>query len=283
MIRFEFSPTELTGESREWWEDWEARAERAKGDARLAIEAGESHELNQEIWADMKHWMFKHVFFGKCAYCEGKVTPQSYGDAEHWRPKGGIREKVEGKLRKVERDGTPHPGYWWLAYEWSNLLPACQRCNSSPGKGMQFPVAGEYVFEPGETSVDDLDSREDPLLLHPLRGDDPEDHVGYDEFGQAFPRGESRKGTASIEVFDLNRDELTEHRRAFIERGEGNFQKAAITAIVERRPVKAVIREMFDHSSDYSAALRSHAYRWVEDMVSESLIVSSDGDGGPGD
>ncbi|HEX3240741.1 MAG TPA: hypothetical protein VHR18_11495 [Solirubrobacterales bacterium] len=280
MIRLEFSPTELSGDKREWWEKWEARAKEAVGAAKVSIEAGESHDLDQEIWAEMKRWMFEHVFFNKCAYCEGKVTPQSYGDGEHWRPKGGIRQMVDGKLRPVERDGVPHPGYWWLAYEWSNLLPACQRCNSSPGKGMQFPVAGEYVFEPGDAAGDDLDNREAPLLLHPLRGDDPEDHLGFDEFGQVFPREESQKGTASIEVFNLNREPLAEHRRAFIERGQANFQKALIAAVVEDRPVEEVIREMFDVATDYSAAVRSHAYQWVQEMVSANLTVSPHGSGG---
>jgi hypothetical protein len=275
MIRFEFSPSELQGERREWWESWEARADQARSAARASIEAGEKPELDQEVWADMKRWMFEHVFYGKCAYCEGKVTPQSYGDAEHWRPKGGIKEKVEGKLRPVERDGTPHPGYWWLAYEWTNLLPACQRCNSSPGKGMQFPVAGEYVFEPGNTGIDELDRQEDPLLLHPLRGDDPEDHLGFDEFGRVYPRDESRKGTVSIEVFDLNRDGLAEHRRSFIDLGKGLFQKAMLVALVEDRQIKDVIREMFDRSTDYSAALRAHAHEWIQEVVSRNLTETS--------
>jgi hypothetical protein len=42
-----------------------------------------------------------------------------------------------------------HPGYYWLAYEWTNLLPSCYDCNSfrrhgtmkaGPGKNERFPV-----------------------------------------------------------------------------------------------------------------------------------------------
>src|SRR5689334_19247956 len=45
-------------------------------------------------------------FNGKCAYCESPIGPGAYADLENFRP----------KLQ-----------YWWLTYEWSNLLPACHR------------------------------------------------------------------------------------------------------------------------------------------------------------
>lgn len=50
----------------------------------------------------------------KCAYCETKFTHSSPGDVEHYRPKAGYQQAVTEPLRG--------PGYYWLGYEWSNLL-----------------------------------------------------------------------------------------------------------------------------------------------------------------
>lgn len=49
---------------------------------------------------------------GKCCFCETKIGPD--GDVEHFRPKAAW----------CQGDGEPlnWPGYYWLAYEWSNLL-----------------------------------------------------------------------------------------------------------------------------------------------------------------
>ena len=55
------------------------------------------------------------LFHGKCAYCETKYEANQPVDIEHYRPKSAYM--VDGKLTK--------PGYWWLAADWTNLLPSC--------------------------------------------------------------------------------------------------------------------------------------------------------------
>src|SRR6478609_10488621 len=50
------------------------------------------------------------LFYGKCAYCEVKIVVASVPDIELFRPKGGVTERPE------------HPGYWWLASDWDNML-----------------------------------------------------------------------------------------------------------------------------------------------------------------
>jgi hypothetical protein len=59
--------------------------------------------------------------YGKCAFCESQITHISYGDVEHFRPKAGYRQSAA--------DAMSTPGYYWLAYEWDNLLLSCQLCN----------------------------------------------------------------------------------------------------------------------------------------------------------
>ena len=121
------------------------------------------------------------IFHGKCAYCESPYRAVDAQDIEHFRPKGGVSES------------KPHPGYWWLAANWSNLLPSCPACNqrrkhaqytpgmsleefelqmerapaATTGKGNAFPVrANNWVTgEMGDLAV------EDPLLINPCERD----------------------------------------------------------------------------------------------------------------
>jgi hypothetical protein len=57
----------------------------------------------------------------KCAFCEAKPLHVSDGDVEHFRPKGGVRQ--------ADTDPLQQPGYYWLAYDWANLMFSCERCN----------------------------------------------------------------------------------------------------------------------------------------------------------
>jgi len=102
----------------------------------------------------------------------------------------------------------PHPGYFWLALDWHNLIPACQGCNARNGKLNQFPVAKEHATvapPPGPLpAFNDLDRAEDPLLLHPY-ADDPDFHLRFGEFGKVV--GLTEKGRVSIDVFDLDDDD----------------------------------------------------------------------------
>lgn len=151
--------------------------------------------------------VYKHdgpPFYGKCAYCEVRIG--STGDIEHYRPKGKVTHE-DGSLVMVDSNGgekVPHPGYYWLTYEWSNLLYACGECNRihtkkhggvPVGKGTRFPVDGEHATEPGE------EAKERPLLLNPLV-DEPNDHLSIDETG--IIREDSKSGEVSSRIFGLN-------------------------------------------------------------------------------
>ena len=57
------------------------------------------------------------LFHNKCAYCESDLGDNL--DVEHFRPKGGVTEE------------PGHSGYWWLAHDWTNLLPSCTPCNQT--------------------------------------------------------------------------------------------------------------------------------------------------------
>jgi len=131
---------------------------------------------------------------GKCAFCEVKI-PKPYAPAhvEHWRPKGSVMQ--------VKGEKATKPGYYWLAYEWDNLLLACLFCNSS-NKGVQFPLE-----DPTARALNHHFplAAEAPLLLKP-DVDDPSQHI---EFIEEIPRGISAQGKATIKALGLDRLEHT--------------------------------------------------------------------------
>jgi hypothetical protein len=166
------------------------------------------------------------LFLGKCAYCESRFAAVSPLDVEHFRPKGRVTECKD------------HPGYWWLAAQWDNLLASCIDCNrrryhyavsieSDPlvggrggkfltGKQDCFPIFGAgYAREEG----DNLEA-EDPALIDPTRRN-PSEHLVWleqQELSLVGPRLHEGRldpyGKATYRVFGLNRQRLVEERTA---------------------------------------------------------------------
>jgi len=136
---------------------------------------------------------------GICCYCESHYDVTGYGEVEHFRPKGGWKQDKEDKK-------LHHPGYYWLAYKWENLMYACKKCNLTYKKNF-FPLE-----EPDKRFKEDtLDiSLEKPLLINPYEEQHPENHLTFD--GPVI-RALSEEGTASIIYYGLDRVSLEEERR----------------------------------------------------------------------
>lgn len=168
------------------------------------------------------------LFHGKCAYCESSFKAVSPTDVEHFRPKGKV----------LECPG--HPGYWWLAAKWENLLASCIDCNRRRyqrstqlvhdplaggsagrhllGKGNSFPILGpRYALQ----ESDDHDA-EDAALIDPTRRD-PKDHLVWLEEQGLSLIGPRMNGTTpdpygkhTYRAFGLNRQGLVEDRTSRI-------------------------------------------------------------------
>ena len=133
---------------------------------------------------------------GKCCFCESPVTHISYGDVEHFRPKKGYRQR--------QSDPLGRPGYFWLAYDWRNLLLSCQICNQR-FKGNLFPLEDEA----GRAQSNGLRlAAERPVFVHPV-DEDPAAHIG---FRQHIPYGITSRGTSTITGLGLDRTELNQVR-----------------------------------------------------------------------
>lgn len=155
------------------------------------------------------------AFHGKCAYCESFIASTQHGDLDHYRPKDGVRDEQNQMVMVVAQDGNPrpHPGYYWLAYHWRNLLPCCRKCNQlnkdpasgrTIGKGMRFPVGSFRAESEGQ------EAGEEPLLINPVL-EDPADHLEVDDLG--IMSGRTPKGATTVELLGLNARELVDRRR----------------------------------------------------------------------
>jgi hypothetical protein len=196
---------------------WRKRAEDAR-DKAIDHWAKTKEVKLSELWGELKDIFLHEVFHEKCAYCEAKHADGFPCDVEHYRPKKEVTEN---------RTAINHPGYFWLAYEWWNLLLSCRHCNSKhserrqgkkhshPGKLNEFRVLGTRVFYspgtvPGQWRTD-LE-QEHPLLLNPYF-DKPAEHIAFDDLGVPYARNNSERGRETIQVCDLDRLKLVEARR----------------------------------------------------------------------
>lgn len=213
------------------------------------------------------------IFEDKCAYCETSLAGTGTARIEHYRPKGG-----------VEEDPT-HPGYWWLAHSWDNLLPSCSSCNEgrrfavlddmvslaefkrllriraarSVGKMNAFPVAGDRAM----TRKANL-GLEDPLLLDPTACD-PADHLAWRLDGEqslvtaretaGVP---SPRGRESIKTFALNRVLLVKERTMLL--NELRYQKGQILddlAVARADPLR--VATALDQAKRRAGEMRRYA------------------------
>jgi hypothetical protein len=269
-----FDPdNDLDAERKAWWDKWTTRANKAR-DA-LVDKRGrdEAAEFDSSIWSELKAWLLANVFHGKCAYCETKVTPGFFGDGEHYRPKGKVTVKDDqGARRAVAAADKEHPGYYWLAYDWRNLLPACQRCNNA--KVDQFPVSAAHVHSAGPEPAD-LDRDEQPLLINPYF-EDPSSYLFFGEFGVISAVNRNPRGLATIDILNLERKDLTDDRWRAQEQSVSGLNTAMGATLLLGVVGSKVIDSWIDADAQYSEAARAYLQLKVQIIMKEvfSKILS---------
>lgn len=170
----------------------EAKASAKKIEAKAKANQLKSNDFDSDIYgcSEVKDAL-KEDQYGKCAYCEASLTGD-FAPVEHYRPKTLYKEI----------DGSTGLGYYWLAYNWDNLLCSCDRCNSAARKGNLFPLR-----DPRTRNIANQDtSKEEPLIINPSV-DDPECHIHFNAYMAVAVDNDgnpSDKGAYTIKVFDLN-------------------------------------------------------------------------------
>jgi uncharacterized protein (TIGR02646 family) len=233
--------------------------------------AGKYHEMKFTAYKSPDVMIrLRALFRGKCAYCECRFEAQQPGDVEHFRPKSLVAvEGADGKVVVIKEV------YFWLAAEWTNLLPSCADCNRPRkhelregsgrrvmGKANWFPVHPERRRARTARSV----AKEPYQLLDPCV-DDPGAHLRFDTDGTIEPAGPDaaarRRGEMTIKYCALARLELTQER---YKRGiEVEYAATNLLASIQANDSAAVVRHarflatMLAPDAAYSAFARAVA------------------------
>ena len=242
MIRLHFQEPQTPA-----WNLWR---QKVQTEIAALSDAGPPYTVKDDLYKEQRETIFA-CYLNKCAYCEGQYRlTANEGDVEHYRPKGRVRDK-ENHIVKIVWAGAQvnHPGYWWLASEWTNLLPCCSDCNRKrkhnhvtldqnnqatvttdrtiAGKKDAFPLHGPLRAN----GPNDPLQVEQPLLIDPtLR--DPGQHIDWWINELRFPMMTARlHGAAadpfaavSIKVLGLNRQGLVEERGSLLQDLAATFE-----------------------------------------------------------
>jgi uncharacterized protein (TIGR02646 family) len=202
----------IADEPTELWTDASKKRNRTKpnnpnGDSKieLALSQRSAHKFDREVYGSKAvKDKLKTIYKCKCAFCETNTHAGAHKDVEHYR-------------KKIH--------YYWLGYEWTNLLLSCQICNRD-FKGTLFPlendaqrIANHPLSVSGEFDrtqchiLSDNFKAEKPLLLHPAI-DNPKEHLKF--LPDGLIEGLTQKGKISIDVYGLKRDELRKARENIV-------------------------------------------------------------------
>jgi 5-methylcytosine-specific restriction endonuclease McrA len=284
------------------WEKWIHDCQEETQKAIDSVTKGDKPIVNESLYKRKSikesYFVSKDApFYGRCVYCETPIADTQYIQIEHFRPKAGIKDE-NGKVINLKDEnkidtGKPHLGYYWLAYDWRNLLPACQKCNNA--KNTIFPVDGHHAQLPNE------EVKEKPLLINPLSDleeDNPENHLAVDTRGVMIAVNESRRGKMCIKLFGLNaKDQLLDSRRKQKERIEFRLLKLANACQEIANPEKsqkeifeAIVKEcnffidIYRGKEAYTAAAlsqlnRKYSMQWFQNLrkTFEDLLSQLDG------
>lgn len=184
-----------------------------------ALVTKNEHKFKSSIYRETTIEVLEQLYHFKCAYCETDTSAGAPLQVEHFRPKA----KTEGD--------TTHKGYYWLAYEWSNLTLGCSSCNRN--KGNHFPIKGNRINDPKLDAIgfplpsflsinsDELTS-EQAVLLNP-EIDVVENHFYFTPDGKIV--GLDERGKITIEILQLNRNRLIFWRNKLINEYQISLKK----------------------------------------------------------
>ncbi len=170
--------------------------------------------------------ILKKVQFDKCCYCEKKVEMP---DVEHFRPKSH---------------------YYWLVYDWKNLLLACETCNRM-FKNDKFPISDEK--NQAKSHNDDI-KNENPLLINPYE-ENPEEFIEFK--GTAiFAKNGNQKGKTTISDIGLNRPTLDSRKIDLYKLCKTIYQLSQNADAERKKDLENLLEEYSQKDKEYSLMIR---------------------------
>jgi hypothetical protein len=234
---------------------------------------------HDEVWGLLKNAMC-NLSHGKCWYCES-IDARSDNAVDHYRPKGNVRGAT-----------PPHPGYWWLAFDWRNYRFSCTYCNSirksaqtAGGKQDYFPLWDESTR--AQTEQDSIDD-ELPLLLDPTKVTDVR-LIAFSEDGGVGPAvtetdGREFKGANESALrYHLMHPLIVERRmerlrtvRRWIEEADRQLARHARTreafALTTAESRLQDIRDAVTPEAEYSAAVKHLLAGMVQSDAAKAVL-----------
>ncbi len=197
--------------------------------------------------------LLKTIQSDKCCFCEAKVSHIAYGDIEHFRPKAAYKQAKNTKL--------VYPGYFWFAYDWSNLFFSCQICNGR-GKKNYFPLINNA--NRANSTIRNI-ANEEPLFIDPSGPIDPETQIFF--IGE-FPFSRTRKGKVTIDYLGLDRNELNEDRLDALEKLRSieeivNLTADSVNSVRAKTKFFNCLRTCVQPTSEYSSMFKSNFHHYL--------------------
>lgn len=165
-------------------------------------------DFNSAVYngSDVKDTLLSDQHY-KCAYCERKKSGD-FGNVEHYRPKAGYNIQRNNPIIK--------PGYYWLTYDWANMLFACDECNTKYKKNL-FPLLDESKRDITNCDI----TKEEPGIINPYN-EDPADNLVFAQHvikPRIIDGVPSKKGELTIESLGLNDNAILfdERQKAWLE------------------------------------------------------------------
>jgi hypothetical protein len=251
-------------------QEWKTILDSSEKKRNAAIE-----EFDQKSDVDIDDTQYKKymrfllgLFREKCAYCETTITSNQPGDVEHFRPKGRVIDEHFKPIpvKHPKKGPMNHPGYFWLAYDWWNLLPSCIDCNRyrkhegvdgdtvGVGKADRFPLENEK----DRACVPETVVGEKALLIDPSAVD-PADHLEFQPDGRI--KAKTALGSKTLEIFGLNRREsLVKARRNAYQDAFTTFESCLAAGAARNtqrvQQLRPRVNEMWLGLEPYSAVQR---------------------------
>lgn len=283
MIKLRFTKPTNDG-----WAHWRAKCEKEQRELNVAVLSGQARQISKKLYSGQKevYLGLYGQFYGKCAYCETLIAENHPGDLDHFRPKGRITESMlPVKVKDGSGNEVPHPGYYWLAYDAKNLLPACEDCNRPSksktagrriGKWDEFPVQDFRASSPGEEAL------ERPLLLNPAdENADIPAHLSFlDQTGVITSY--TPEGDACCKIFGLNEREALVQRRMEAFQAGGDALRLALLSLLHTdiegyNKYWRVVEKYIAGEMPYSAAGRAGILKMLERLSPLRRLLSEDG------
>ncbi len=200
----------------------------------------------------------------KCAFCESKrFKPQ----VEHFRPK-----------KKVTGDAGNLLGYYWLCYEWTNLLPTCKDCNETKLNAFPIGIISNRVYSPTflmnqQINYEEHDYQnsplinEEPLLIHP-EYINPENCFSFNDKGVISGVDKKGQGETTRIKLGLDSKDLNYFRQKEIDEC---VEKVEMAILYNQRNMfidilNKIRNRALDTSKEYTL-LYKHIYKRFDEII----------------